>query len=972
MLPRGSLPAGFLCALLLVMLSALSGNALAASHLWAPVSIAAEELADRTTLLYEGMAGRLVLASPEVAADLATRGTRSVRVREGEILYVYFCEDAQAAQFEPPVRVLVRDGREVLLATAGDTPGLTPESADAMWGLRRPVRITGDPIPWILTAQDPLEAPDRSADPLIESMVASMTEANFMSTWQTLEDFVTRYTLAPENTQSSQWMLEQFQSFGLDAEFHYYNQSGQRRNVVATLPGLVDPDKVVYLVGHFDATSPTPYACAPGADDNASGTAAVIEAARVMSQYFFEHTIKFVAFNGEEQGLLGSAAYCADIYNQGEDVIGAFNMDMIAYRGYDPYPPDMIIYTNSNSQSLAAILQQATYTYTPGLLDPVVIVQALNASDHASFWARGWKAVCAIQEEAWGSDFNPWYHTCDDMIWRYPTDYVVHCSQANMAAAAVAAGPISPDGPFLVLRSTAIDDDDVPPSQGDGDGTLNPGEVAELRVTVENVGTSTAIGVSGSLAVSGGDATIVTGSASWANIPAGGEGTNSTPFVFAIDGAATDGSQVAFTLTMTDDSGSRDLNFSFPIIAPRVAYHFHSLDDASAAGNANGVLDPGEVLDLNVVVTNTGGKDAAGIEIQLVSGSGNLTIVDGSAVAGAVPVGAVVEVPAAFRIAASSDAVEGEILLAHLTAQDPFGYTSESGFKLMIGAAFFDDIEEDGAWSLEDPDDDATTGRWVRDDPVGTTQNGQPVQPSEDHTPPPGTDCFITGQHTPGQSAGYNDIDNGKTTLTSPTFDLSLVQNPRVTYWRWYTNNLGANPGIDWWVVQVSANGGSTWVDLERTTASANYWMERSFLLEDYITPSSQVVFRFIASDEGPGALVEAAVDDFKVTGTMSPVGVPEVAAPVALHLYKARPNPTTGSAIIAFVLPEAGPARLEVFDVAGRKVALLADGTREAGLHHVAWDGMTGPGRRAAPGVYFYRLTAGDRTLSRRLVMLE
>ncbi len=972
MLPRASIPTGILSALLFIALAALSGNAYAASHLWAPVSIPAEDLADRTTLLYEGMAGRLVLASPEVAADLATRGSQSVSVGEGEALYVFFCEDAQVAQFEPPVRVLVRDGREVLLATQGETPRLTPESAAAMWGMKRPVRITGDAIPWILTAQDPLEAPDRSADPLIESMVASMTEASFMPTWQTLEDFVTRYTLAPENTQSSQWMLEQFQSYGLDAEFHYYNQNGQRRNVVATHPGVVNPDKVVYLVGHFDAISNTPYVCAPGADDNASGTAAVLEAARIMSQYMFDHTIKFVAFNGEEQGLLGSAAYCGDIYNQGEDVVGAFNMDMIAYRGYDPYPPDMIIYTNTNSQSLAAILRQATLTYTPGLLDPVVIVQNMNASDHGSFWARGWKAVCAIQEEAWGSDFNPWYHTCEDLIWRYPTDYVVHCSQANMAAAAVTAGPISPDGPFLVLRSTMIDDDDVPPSQGDGDGTLNPGEIIELWVTVENVGTSTATAISGSLAVAAGDASIVTGSASWANIPAGNEGTNSTPFVFEIDGAATDGSQVSFTLALTDDHGSRDLNFSFPIIAPRVAYYFHSLDDATAAGNANGVLDPGEVLDLNVMVTNTGGKDAAGIEIQLASGSGNLTVVNGSAAAGAVPVGAVVEVPAAFRITASPDAIEGEILIAHLTAEDPFGYTSESVFKLMIGAAFFDDIEEDGAWSLEDPDDTATTGRWVRDDPVGTTHNNQPVQPSEDHTPPPGTDCFITGQHMPGQGAGYNDIDNGKTTLTSPTFDLSLVQSPRVTYWRWYTNNLGANPGIDWWVVQVSANGGSSWVDLERTTASANYWMERSFLLEDYITPSSQVVFRFIASDEGPGSLVEAAVDDFMITGTMSPVDVAEATAPAVLHLYQARPNPTTGSTIVAFALPEAGPARLEVFDVAGRKVALLADGTREAGLHHVEWDGLTAPGRRAAPGVYFYKLTAGDKTLSQRLVMLE
>ncbi|MBD3235648.1 MAG: M28 family peptidase, partial [Candidatus Eisenbacteria bacterium] len=355
----------------LVIFSCLAaGGAAAVETYWLPADAELQSLSNGIDLYHSGLSGFIVGAAPSQAVAIAGRGGIPLEIGAEETLYAYLVEDAEAAAFAAPARVLHRSGHEVFVATPGAVPRLTETAAARLDGLKQPVLIRRTAKPW--PTQDKSGViPLREADPLIQQMVDDVTTADYMATWQDLEDFVTRYTYAPQNEQATQYILDAFQSFGLDAEFHTYQQSGTRRNVVATLPGTVDPTQIVYVTAHMDAISDTPESCAPGADDNGSGTAAVIEAARVLSQYMFEYTIKFVCFNGEEQGLVGSAAYVADIYQAGEDVIGAYNMDMIAYAGNDPAPPDLIIYTNSNSQSIAAALEDASETYVPGLIDPV-------------------------------------------------------------------------------------------------------------------------------------------------------------------------------------------------------------------------------------------------------------------------------------------------------------------------------------------------------------------------------------------------------------------------------------------------------------------------------------------------------------------------------------------------------------------------------------------------------------------------
>jgi hypothetical protein len=758
---------------------------------------------------------------------------------------------------------------------------------------------------------------------------------------------------------------------GLDAEFHYYSQSGQRRNVVATLPGVAHPDEIVYICSHIDATSPTPDVCAPGADDNGSGSATVVEAARVLSQYVFERTIKFVCFNGEEQGLVGSSAYAADMAAQGENIVGVYDIDMIAYRGTDAAPADLVIYTDSPSQGLASTVSDVIQTYLPTQLEPVVHVEAMGGSDHASFWTYGFPAICSIEDEAWGSDFCPWYHTCDDQISRYPEDYVLNCAKAELASVSLTAVPITPDGPYLVLNDTLVDDDDSGSSHGDGDGEVNPGETIELWATLGNVGTVAATGVSGEITSQTGHVTIVTSTASWNDIPAQGQGMNLTPLVFQVAGEAADGEMLPLTLTVTDDAGSQPLAMQFPVVAPDLAYYFHRLQDG-VTGNGNGVLDPGEVVELPVSLFNGGGRDAQSVTAQMICFDPDLTVTAGEAGVGLIAEGEHAELAPAYRVRVSHDATVGQTFVLSLAIGAGVGYQSGSSFEIKVGSAFFDDLEADGAWSLAAPDDDATTGRWVRVDPIGTEYESLPVQPEDDHTPAPGTDCFVTGQGAPGGAAGDADVDGGKTTLTTPIFDIATVDQPQVSYWRWYTNDRGNYPSEDWWVVQVSSDGGGSWIDLERTQQSDASWTNHMFDLTSYIVPSDQVVFRFVASDEDGGSLVEAAVDDFEILGQVAPVAVDEGAAPLVLQLFPARPSPVMDGTELSFALPITGKAALEIFSVDGRLVRSLAGGTFEAGIHRVPWDARSNGGRRVAPGVYFCRLTTEQRSLTRSLVIVR
>ena len=187
------------------------------------------------------------------------------------------------------------------------------------------------------------------------------------------------------------------------------------------------------------------------------------------------------------------------------------------------------------------------------------------------------------------------------------------------------------------------------------------------------------------------------------------------------------------------------------------------------------------------------------------------------------------------------------------------------------------DFEIDSSdWSIGDVTDQATAGIWELAVPEASfNDSGFQVQPGLDNTIN-GDVCFVTGNgydlnpDTNQNNASFDDVDGGATTLFSPTFNLSLLDDAIVTYYRWYTNDIGDNGNNDKWVVSVSDDNGSTWIDLENTSISNASWVKQRFILTNYINLTSDVKFKFVAEDifnDGDagsgGSLVEAALDDF-------------------------------------------------------------------------------------------------------------
>ena len=333
----------------------------------------------------------------------------------------------------------------------------------------------------------------------------------------------------------------------------------------------------------------------------------------------------------------------------------------------------------------------------------------------------------------------------------------------------------------------------------------------------------------------------------------------------------------------------------------------------------------------------------------------------------------------------------GTIVQYYISARDPISqtvltfpagapaagtYTFLVGFNRML----LDEMETPSGWRVGAPDDNATTGIWERADPQQTTVGGVVVQPENDHTAT-GTLCFVTGA-TAGAGAGFDDVDNGKTTLFSPVLDLSNLDEPVIRYWKWYSNDKGAAPGQDFWVVDISNDSGQTWVNVENTNHSTDGWEKFQFRVADYVQPTGQVLLRFVASDFNPGSLVEALVDDFEILARGVVTGVEEPPAgerlPTRFDLAQNFPNPFNPTTTIQIALPEAARVQLIIYNALGQEVRRLMNGVLEAGYHSFRWDGTGNQGHAMPSGIYFYRMDArplngqGTITRVRKLLLLR
>jgi hypothetical protein len=212
----------------------------------------------------------------------------------------------------------------------------------------------------------------------------------------------------PGNENTFQYCKKQFSDWGYAIEQQIFSANG--KNLFAVKTGTIFPERVCILGAHYDAV-PTG-SIAPGADDNASGVAALMEIASIMADSDFPNTLVFALWDEEELGLIGSSAYTEGTIH-GETLLGYINLDMIGWDGNNDRKTELQFRDVGNSSSLASLVLEARQAYGIDLELQVINPGSVN-TDHYSFWKKGLTAV-GINEE-YAGDFNPYYHSTDDLF----------------------------------------------------------------------------------------------------------------------------------------------------------------------------------------------------------------------------------------------------------------------------------------------------------------------------------------------------------------------------------------------------------------------------------------------------------------------------------------------------------------------------------------------------------------------------
>ncbi|HDR06391.1 MAG TPA: M28 family peptidase, partial [Candidatus Coatesbacteria bacterium] len=213
------------------------------------------------------------------------------------------------------------------------------------------------------------------------------------------------------------------------------------RNVIGEKRGEEYPESYVYGTAHFDSISgraegDDPYLLAPGANDNGSGTTALLEISRVLADCTPRRTLVLAFFNAEELGLQGSYFHTRQLAYDGAAVDGAVNLDMVVWSDPPDEQEDLDIVTDYLSGWLADVLLEACSRYGDGMPGLKLLEPDFYRSDHAPFWLVGYRAVLGIEDK---DVPYPYYHTAED---DYPTikDHLPLTEQVTRAALGALAG----------------------------------------------------------------------------------------------------------------------------------------------------------------------------------------------------------------------------------------------------------------------------------------------------------------------------------------------------------------------------------------------------------------------------------------------------------------------------------------------------------------------------------------------------
>ncbi|MBM3280098.1 MAG: M20/M25/M40 family metallo-hydrolase [Candidatus Handelsmanbacteria bacterium] len=388
----------------------LLGSELGAQGLYGFRWTTSSQLAGLQDLQVRYLAPGAVLIQGEVGGRLEALGLTRLFSDEAPSGQSYYLTDHLELPLAPWVSLVYADPSGwALLRLPPSRLGATLDYHHFLWPLPEHYSLRG----W----QRPAAKPAATPLPSVTHLVSAVETGRLRTDVENLAlldpakgsadpaNWRTRYARRPETYASTQYIRDQLvAALGQEAVFvEPFRIEGDSTmyNVVGLLYGT-DPQAGYYLVcAHYDAIGARSRGGwdwrvdpAPGADDNASGVALVLEAARVLAGQSFPWSIRFVAFSGEELGLWGSRHYATQAVERGERIIGVLNFDMI---GFNHLSQRLELVTNPASRWLVEQMRQSNRRYGIGLKVDVLEDESARLSDHAPFWARGFDAILGIE-----------------------------------------------------------------------------------------------------------------------------------------------------------------------------------------------------------------------------------------------------------------------------------------------------------------------------------------------------------------------------------------------------------------------------------------------------------------------------------------------------------------------------------------------------------------------------------------------
>jgi len=251
-------------------------------------------------------------------------------------------------------------------------------------------------------------------NPVVQGLVNQVSISNLENNIRHLQNLGIRDPVKEKEIafQTQNWLYEQFASYvELDVSLHYFPYKGNTLstgNVVALIRGVDFPDEYILISSHYDHNA------GPGADDNASGTAGVLECARILSQVKPQRSILFIPFNCEEYGLVGSFAYAQKCAADNMNIIAAFNLDQIGYFPKGQGDIKMGAGYSAISQHLFKYYEQVANLYIPNVPTSPFIKGDHYNSDNTSFNIHGYSSLY-ISDSEYNADIPCYHKACDTL-----------------------------------------------------------------------------------------------------------------------------------------------------------------------------------------------------------------------------------------------------------------------------------------------------------------------------------------------------------------------------------------------------------------------------------------------------------------------------------------------------------------------------------------------------------------------------